>query len=47
MKLVPKEVYPLVLMMVSALAGASAFTVHSLFKPDVFLDRKRRMSLFK
>lgn len=44
---VPKEVYPLVAMLSTTLACATAFTVSSLFKPDVYINRQKRMALFK
>lgn len=47
MRGIPKEVYPLMVMMSTTLVCATAFTVSSLFKPDVFLDKHKRMALFK
>lgn len=44
---IPKEVYPLVAMMSTTLASATAFTVSSMFKPDVYINRQKRMALFK
>lgn len=44
---VPKEVYPLVGMLGATLTGATSFTIYSLFKPDVYINRQKRMSLFK
>ena len=44
---VPKEVYPLVGMIGTTLACATAFTISSLFKPDVHINRQKRMALFK
>lgn len=44
---VPKEVYPLVGMLGATLAYATAATLSSLFKPDVHINRQKRMALFK
>lgn len=43
---VPKEAYPLLGMMGTALVSATAFAISSLFKPDVYINRQTRMALF-
>jgi len=43
---IPKEAYPLLGMMGTALVSATVFAVSSLFKPDVYIDRQKRMALF-
>lgn len=44
---VPKDVYPLVAMISATLVGATGFTFYSLFKPDVCLNRQKRMTILK
>lgn len=44
---VPKEVYPLVGMIGTTLIYATAFMISSLFKPDVLINRQRRMAILK
>jgi len=44
---VPKEVYPLIGMIGATLTCATAFTISSLFKPDVYINRQKRMAILK
>lgn len=43
----PKEVYPLLVLIGSACFGSAAFTLKSAFKPDVYLNKEKRSALFK
>lgn len=45
--MLPKEVYPLIVMVGGTCAGSVAFLLHSVFKRDVYFRKEKRTALFK
>lgn len=45
--ILPKEVYPLLVLVGSTCLGSIAFSFKSIMKPDVYIDKNKRFSIFK